>query len=322
MDSTPDGEERTSVGSPGEVFHPGEKAVQERAGVRATAAKLGPRMVQSAIPPEFAYFLTQTNFVYLAVAADDGRVWVSVLSGRAGFAHAETPVQIDIAVELDADDPVAAALGDDARPAGMLVLDPMSRSRIRLNGLARPTSSGVTLELRECFGNCPKYIQRRHPVAVAPPPRGGAAAVVTDALDRFGRAMVAAADTFVIGSRHPQRGADASHRGGRPGFVVPAPDGRSLTFPDYQGNMMFQTLGNLTIDPTVGLLFVDWGTGRTLQLAGRAMIDWDSERIAQWEGAQRLIDVRIDAVVDRPAGLPIVWELVEPHRLNPPVPGP
>jgi hypothetical protein len=48
-----------------------------------------------------------------------------------------------------------------------------------------------------------------------------------------------------------------------------------LAFPDYSGNRMFQTLGNLAVNPRAGLLFVDWETGSTLQLTGRAQIIWD-----------------------------------------------
>jgi uncharacterized protein len=305
-----------------DVFHSGEKAVQERAGVRAAASKLGPRMVQSEIPADFAEFLAHMSFVYIAVAAADDRVWVSVLAGPSGFARAASPNRIEIDAPLAPEDPVGAALADGPRPVGMLVIEPMTRSRIRLNGTARSTPDGLTLELRECFGNCPKYIQRRHPVAVAPPLAPTVPVVqVADELDRSQTTLIAAADTLVIGSRHPERGADASHRGGRPGFVSVGAGGRSLTFPDYQGNMMFQTLGNLAVDPAAGLLFVDWDTGRTVQISGTAAIDWDPERIARWPKAQRLVDIRVEKVVDRPAGLPIVWELVEPHRLNPPVPG-
>jgi uncharacterized protein len=305
-----------------DVFHSGEKAVQERAGVRAEAAKLGPRMVQSEIPTDFAEFLAHMSFVYIAAAAADDRVWVSVLAGPSGFARAVSPTRIEIDVPLAPEDPVGAALADGPRPVGMLVIEPMTRSRIRLNGNARSTPDGLILELRECFGNCPKYIQRRHPVAVAPPLAPTVPVVqVTDELDRSQTALIAAADTLVIGSRHPERGADASHRGGRRGFVSVGAGGRSLTFPDYQGNMMFQTLGNLAVDPAAGLLFVDWNTGRTVQISGNATIDWDPDRIARWPKAERLIDVRVEKVVDRPAGLPVVWELVEPHRLNPPVPG-
>jgi uncharacterized protein len=309
--------------APTDVFHDGEKAVQERAGVRGPASKLGPRMVQSELPTVFADFLASVPFIYVAAPAPDDHIWVSVLGGRPGFAHAVSPTHIEIDVVIPPEDPLTVALAGRPAQLGMLVIEPMTRSRVRLNGIARPTSRGLTLQLRECFGNCPKYIQRRYPVALAPPPAPGTpATTVSDRLQADEQALIAAADTFVIGSRHPDRGADASHRGGRPGFVAGAPDGRSLTFPDYPGNMMFQTLGNLTSDPTVGLLFVDWETGRTLQIAGQATIDWGSQRLAGWERAERLIDVSIEQVIDRPAGLPVVWELVEAHRLNPAVPEP
>jgi hypothetical protein len=83
---------------------------------------------------------------------------------------------------------------------------------------------------------------------------------------------------------------------------------------------MFQTLGNLAVDPRIGLLFVDWRTGRTLQLSGRAEVSWDDARLAAWPKARRLIDMRIEHVVDRPAGLPVVWEFVEASRVNPELP--
>jgi hypothetical protein len=166
------------------------------------------------------------------------------------------------------------------------------------------------------FGNCPKYIQRRFPREWLAP-QGDGVAVVGSALDASQRALVETADTLFVASRHPTRGTDASHRGGRPGFVTVTEDGASLTFPDYPGNNMFQALGNLAVDPAIGLLFVDFKSGRTLQLSGDAEIVWDESRLAASPGAQRLIDVRVRELVDRPHGSALGWELVEPYRLNP-----
>lgn len=304
-----------------EVFHSGEVAVQTRAGVRGTAAKLGPRMIQTELPADFAQFLAHQSFLYLAAVAPDGHVWATALAGPAGFTRAVSRTRVEIHSELAAEDPVGAILTAGPSPAGVLVLEAMSRSRIRLNGTVRVAEDHLVLDLSEVFGNCPKYIQRRQPSARAAAPAPGTnPARHGDRLDPGQRALVSAADTFIIASRHPERGADASHRGGRPGFIAVSPDGRSLTFPDYPGNTMFQTLGNLSVDPAVGLLFVDWSSGRTLQITGSAQIDWDSDRIARWDQAERLIDVAIDAVVDRPAGLPVLWTLIEAHRLNPAVP--
>lgn len=85
---------------------------------------------------------------------------------------------------------------------------------------------------------------------------------------------------------------------------------------------MFQTLGNLAVDPRAGLLFVDWESATTLQLTGRARIIWDEDEIRARPGAERLIDYEIDAVHEHKRALPMRWKLIEPSRLNPPVRGP
>jgi predicted pyridoxine 5'-phosphate oxidase superfamily flavin-nucleotide-binding protein len=127
------------------------------------------------------------------------------------------------------------------------------------------------------------------------------------------------ADTFFIASAHPKRGADASHRGGRPGFVEVAGNGRRLAFPDYSGNRMFQTLGNLAVNTRTGLLFLDWETRNTLQLTGRAQITWDAHILRSRPGAERLVEVRLDAVHEHERAMPARWSLTEPHPRNPPV---
>ena len=88
-------------------------------------------------------------------------------------------------------------------------------------------------------------------------------------------------------------------------------------FPDYPGNRMFQTLGNLTVDPRAGLLFLDWETGTALQLTGRAEIVWDEGEVGAWPGAERLVRIVIDAVQEREHAIPTRWNLIEPSRLNP-----
>lgn len=89
---------------------------------------------------------------------------------------------------------------------------------------------------------------------------------------------------------------DASHWGGNPGFVQVSGD--RLRWPDYRGNAMFNTLGNLESYPRAGLLFPDFETGATLQLTGRASIDWDSAHAAASPGAERIVEFIIDEVVE------------------------
>jgi hypothetical protein len=79
--------------------------------------------------------------------------------------------------------------------------------------------------------------------------------------------------TFFLGTAHPERGADASHRGGAPGFV--RVEGNQLWWPDYPGNNLFNSFGNLAVNPEAALLFIDFGTGAVLHLSGTASIEWD-----------------------------------------------
>jgi predicted pyridoxine 5'-phosphate oxidase superfamily flavin-nucleotide-binding protein len=205
---------------------------------------------------------------------------------------------------------------------GVLAIEPATRRRIRLNGVAELTEAGILVTVAEAYGNCTKYIQRRIPAGppLASATEEGAAttsAGESEALDAHQAALVRGADTFFIASSHPERGADASHRGGRPGFVRVAADGRTLTFPDDSGNRMFQTLGNLTVDPRAGLLLVNWGTGGTLQVTGRAQIGWDPG--GSWPGAERLIVFTVEGVLERERVLPQHWNLIEPFSRNPPL---
>ena len=92
-----------------------------------------------------------------------------------------------------------------------------------------------------------------------------------------------------------------------------------MTFPDYSGNRMFQTLGNLAVNPRTGLLFLDWETGTTLQLTGRSRIIWDPKALRSRPGAERLVEISLDAVYEQEQAMPARWCLIEPYRRNPPV---
>ena len=307
---------------PDEIFHEGELEIQRRAGVAAVAARVGQANLVQSLPPGFAEFLSERFFVVVGSADPDGHVWASLLIGPPGFIRTVDSRHLALTAGPPSGDPLQRSL--DAGPAavGLLAIDAATRSRIRVNGVARRApEGGLVVEVSEVFGNCPKYIQRRTPVSLVEEGEVGHERIRAASLDGPQSRLVTAADTFFIASLHPDRGADASHRGGRPGFVRVQADGRSLTFPDYTGNSMFQTLGNLQVDGRAGLLFIDWEGGDTLQLSGRATIVWDAETVAVWPGAERVVQFTIEAVQQHPRALPLRWELIERHRLNPPVPG-
>ena len=76
-------------------------------------------------------------------------------------------------------------------------------------------------------------------------------------MDEERRVLLERADTAFVGSLHPARGVDASHRGGAPGFIQVV-DATTLRVPDYPGNSMFMTLGNFEVDSRASLAVLDF----------------------------------------------------------------
>lgn len=124
------------------------------------------------------------------------------------------------------------------------------------------------------------------------------------------------ADTFFIASFHPETGADASHRGGHPGFIRVVNAGKIL-FPDYSGNNMFNTLGNITANPNAGLLFIDFENGSTLQVNGQASVIWDQDRVEEFAGAERLVEFKIRQVIEIANAVPLRWKFSGYSPFNP-----
>ena len=127
---------------------------------------------------------------------------------------------------------------------------------------------------------------------------------------------IRAADTFFVASHHPDGGADASHRGGHPGFVHVLNANRVI-WPDYSGNTMFQTLGNIASNSQAGLLFIDFESGSTLQLTGKARIIWDRERTARFPGAERLVEFDLEEAIEIAGASPLGWRFMGHSPLNP-----
>ncbi len=96
-----------------------------------------------------------------------------------------------------------------------------------------------------------------------------------DRLDRHCRAFIAHSPFVVIASADAAGRADASPRGGDPGFVSVADD-RTVVIPDWPGNRLIDTLENIVANPRVGLLFLVPGINETLRLNGGATISTDA----------------------------------------------
>ncbi|MEZ5692742.1 MAG: pyridoxamine 5'-phosphate oxidase family protein [Altererythrobacter sp.] len=192
------------------------------------------------------------------------------------------------------------------KTVGLLGLEFSSRRRNRVNGRVISSGpNGFAIKVGQSFGNCPKYIQTREIVGVA---RASRASLITEGteLSPPDRQLVGGADTFFIASTSGDEGGlaagvDVSHRGGNPGFVRLVSSTEFLV-PDFTGNFLFNTLGNILLEPRVGLLFVDWSDGTLLQIAAEAEIIWDGPDVDAYAGAKRALRFRVSkAVRIRPA---------------------
>jgi uncharacterized protein len=109
------------------------------------------------------------------------------------------------------------------------------------------------------------------------------------------KAYIEAAIFFFIATADAEGRPDCSFKGGMPGFVrVTGPS--QLAFPDYDGNGMFKSLGNLLVNPNVGLLFIDMQKPRRLRINGTATVNRDDPLMAETVGAQMIVRVNARAI--------------------------
>ena len=297
------------------VYHDGEKTVQSLAGRQFEAAQLS-GMIRPTLVLASKRFLESQHLAVVGTVDAVGRVWASLLTGSPGFlqARSERLIQIDAAPVPDSPLDEALKVGT---PCGLLTIDLGSRVRLRLNGTAvRVAYNSIELALRQVYFNCPQYIQRRAIKTSRSKPQSAVTLTAT-ALTCEQIQWISQADTFFIASFHPESDcADTSHRGGFPGFVRVS-DPNTLLFPDYAGNNMFNTLGNIHLNPFTGLLFLDFERGATLQLTGKSQILWDAESKQEFVGAERVIQFQVDGILEVSNATPLRWDFVDYSPYNP-----
>ena len=287
-------------------FHPGEQTIQQRLGVRERVEVGGRHLIRDFLTEEHREFYASLPFLVLGTIDAAGQPTPSVAVGEPGFAslpHAK-------ALRIIIDQPQAKAfeIGTDV---GALGIDFATRRRNRVNGVISSIGRDhVELDVTQAYGNCPKYITMRHWAEASIDFRPCASE--SNVLRVAEQTIIAAADTFFIvsafgsGRNDPSHGVDASHRGGEPGFVR-IEDECTLAVPDFVGNSAFNTLGNLLLEPRCGLLFLEFATGTTLEIAAQADIVWDGPEVASIAGAQRLVRFHVTRARRIEGALPLRW---------------
>jgi uncharacterized protein len=111
------------------------------------------------------------------------------------------------------------------------------------------------------------------------------------------RAFIERMDMFFLATADASGRPQCSYKGGDPGFVRVL-DERTVAFPNYDGNGMYLSAGNMLANPHVGMLFIDFTARRPsrLRLNGVASIDESDELMASYQGAQFIVRVRATEV--------------------------
>lgn len=283
-------------------FHDGEQLVQERVGVRERVEHMGRNIMRDFLPDEHREFFEDLPFLVVGSADRAGALWASLLIGEPGFVRAPTPRSLLVAAEPLPGDPLAGNLLAGA-PLGLLGIELVTRRRNRANGhIARVANRTLEFSIDQSFGNCKQYIQSRAGTFAAPEartlPSAETAQLSAEALALLGRTDTA---FIATGSRDARRGGaegvDVSHRGGRPGFIRSqlVAGAAVLTLPDFYGNFMFNTFGNLEVNPRAGFLALDFESGALLSVTGTARVIWDGPAVESFEGAERLLEMRVES---------------------------
>ena len=272
-------------------FHAGELAVQRRAGVEDEAARLTGMLAPADLRGGLGLFLAGRTYAAMSARDRAGRLWVSPLAGQPGFLSVTGPATLEIGAAPGPGDPLHdVAAGQEV---GLLVIEYVARRRARINGrLVGAEADRLVVEANEAYGNCPQYIPPR-PLRLTSAP-AGEPPVGRSALTDEDAAVLTSVDTAVLGTTHPDRGNDASHRGGPAGFLR-VESSHLLVWDDLPGNRMFNSLGNLAVDPAAALLVVDPRTGRPVHVSGRAAVRWDVPGSA----TGRRVELEVEAVVSR-----------------------
>ena len=122
------------------------------------------------------------------------------------------------------------------------------------------------------------------------------AVIVHDELSESDRGFISAAEMFWLASVDDKGSPTVSYKGGAPGFVNII-DGRTLVFPNYDGNGMYFSMGNIATSSDIGMLFMAFDKPARLRVRGRATLTDDKTMVGRFPGAQFAVKVDITALI-------------------------
>ena len=119
--------------------------------------------------------------------------------------------------------------------------------------------------------------------------------IVRDTLEDEHKGFIESRDMFFLSTVDHRGYPTCSHKGGSVGFVKTL-DNKTLVFPSYDGNGMFLSMGNITQNPKIGMLFIDFETPHRVRVHGVASADKNSDLLNQFPGAEMIVTVSVTEV--------------------------
>ncbi|KAG1724032.1 hypothetical protein EDB19DRAFT_1644909 [Suillus lakei] len=281
-------------------WHKGERAIQQKLGFHGAVSQSWTQ-IEGEMPEQHQkFYSTCLPFIPVTTLDSMGRPWSSILAGpdgEIGWASSETYDQLSMRAEVWDGDPLKAnadyhADTTDGSPRKMLIagigVEFSTRRRNKFAGSIKAIEKQggllvICTTVNEAIGNCPKYITIRNLVPFPyTKPRVTHQEINLPQTGRLPSHLIAfilASDTVFLGSSYSASEEDAprfpshlgmNHRGGRPGFVRVRDDGRTLVLPDYSGNRMMSSLGNIEATALASLTFPSFTNGSLLYVTGIA----------------------------------------------------
>ena len=297
---------------------------------------------QPYLTPNASNTLMKSPLIALGTLDEDGRPWTTLWGGEPGFSRPLARSIIGMKTIVDRiNDPVVERLlagtadgeviqaNDAGKMVSGLAIDLETRTRVKLYGrmiagALAATAEGtgevqLVVKIEQSLGNCPKYLNKKQIIPHVPQPK-----LVTSSLPLPPSAikLIEEADLFFISSSNHEFDMDTNIRGGPSGFVrVLSNDGNGLTlvFPEYSGNRLYQTLGNLKTTPQAGFVFPNFTTGDVLYFTGVTEILAGKSAADILSHTNLAVKIKVEAARYVLDGLAVRGQDGENSPYNPPV---
>jgi ferredoxin-NADP reductase/predicted pyridoxine 5'-phosphate oxidase superfamily flavin-nucleotide-binding protein len=295
------------------------------------------------LTPQAAFMFQRAPLLAFGTLDAQSRPWTTLWGGEPGFSEPLGGGFVGTRTLVDGkNDPVVQALvGNNVegemtqtKNGGKLVaglaIDLMTRKRVKTAGrMIAGTTKDVDVEveneenrsqtqlqlvtkIEQSLGNCPKYLNQYEirPALVNPVLVSQASSLSIEATF-----LISKSDMFFLAT-NTEDDMDVNHRGGPAGFVrIVSPT--TLAYPEYSGNRLYQSLGNLMLNPKIGITFPDYETGNVVYMTGTTEILAGADAAALLPGSNLAVKITIQECRFVEKGLPFRGTKKTPSPYNP-----